>query len=98
MKLERALEIIQEDTGGKTDPDDIRWSNLHGTRIEVVDEEGDNEGDGTYTQVVFKVTDGDDSALLGYTGYYDSWNGTQWDLTPNLVEAYEVVVVKYRII
>ena len=51
------------------------------------------EGEGDKLWVVFSV----DDQLFRVTGYYSSWDGDNWeDASLEEVEAYEVMVTKYR--
>jgi hypothetical protein len=48
-------------------------------KVTTVDSEGGSEGDGEYTHVVIKVTQGDVTRYFKKTGYYSSYGGSDWD-------------------
>lgn len=77
----------------------IKEYNLDQTKLYItqVDQFG-GEGEGDQYWYVFKINHPEHGeALIQYSGYYDSWNGTNWDgCEPNLVEAYEYTKVGYR--
>lgn len=66
--------------------------------VQVVHSQGGGEGEGEYVERVFAVKDEKDEALhyLKITGYYSSYNGTDWDDKWEEVEPYEVTVIKYK--
>lgn len=66
-------------------------------KVQVVDREGGYEGGGEYMHAIFELTH--NGEVLGHvkmTGYYCSWNGSEW--YPDLVRVYphrvEVTVYK----
>lgn len=65
---------------------------------QVVHSQGGGEGEGEYVERVFAVKDEKDEVLhyLKITGYYSSYNGTDWDDKWEEVEPYEVTVTKYK--
>jgi len=56
------------------------------------------EGEGDEMWKVFEVKDLKTEEVTNFrvSGYYDSWNGTEWDRTVELVEAYEVTVTRWK--
>ena len=57
------------------------------------------EGQGDEMWKVFSITDTKTDKVVTnvrVTGYYDSWNGTEWDGQLDIVESYEVKVTQWR--
>lgn len=69
------------------DPEDLSWdlgSKTKSTSLVSVSlfySQGGGEGEGSYAIRVFKVStlNGEVFAYVGRTGFYDSWNGTDWE-------------------
>ena len=49
--------------------------------VVLVEHLGGHEDDGSYTHLIFRISDGDGETDSYYrkTGSYDSWDGTDWD-------------------
>jgi hypothetical protein len=60
--------------------------------VTLVENHGGGEGDGEERWIVIKVGD----QFFEYSGYYSSWDGTEWDNELREVEPYTVEVTKYR--
>jgi hypothetical protein len=61
--------------------------------VTLMENQGGGEGDGEERFFVINVGD----QLFQYTGYYSSWEGTEWNDNLIEVEPYEVTVTKYRV-
>lgn len=77
----------------KFNVDELAWAVRDGSHpVKVIDKFG-GEGMGDHAHYVFEVTDGDEKILVKIDGYYDSWNGTEWQ-----DDFYEVVPVEVKVI
>ena len=56
---------------------------------------GGFEGGGDSVWIVFKVTKDNETQYFRKSGYYDSWNDTEWDSGIELVKPKEVTVIKW---
>jgi hypothetical protein len=68
-----------------------------GCSLEVVESEGGYEGGGESASRVFAIVNSRDDRL-GYfkiTGFYSSYNGTEWDDEIEVVYPHEVLVTQY---
>jgi hypothetical protein len=67
-------------------------------RAKVVYANGGGEGGGDHVERVLSIIDEKDEAIyhLRITGFYSSYNGTDWDDEWEEVEPYEVTVTKYK--
>jgi hypothetical protein len=76
--------------------DDVELSTLTGIvgEVEIVHEEGDTEGGGDHSEVVVHFKD--HNIFLRATGFYSSYNGTEWDSDLTEVEPYEKMVTFYK--
>lgn len=54
------------------------------------------EGQGDARQVVYQLSIGDESVIIADDGYYDSYNGTEWDGRWYVAEPYEVTETRYK--
>lgn len=54
----------------------VQGKELH---ISTVYEEGDSEGGGSHSELVFSLNVDDVTRYARITGYYQSYNGTEWD-------------------
>lgn len=65
--------------------------------IEIVEEIGGRKGGGSAVSRVYKVTNKLDNELHYFrlTGYYDSYNGTDWDNGLVEILPQQVTVTKY---
>lgn len=68
---------------------------LDGFTMELVYQEGGGEGEGDYVERVIEVAADGDSAFVACTGFYDSYNGTEWANDWHLVEPRQVTMTKY---
>lgn len=69
---------------------------VEGIHIECVHSEGDCEGGGEHSENVFGVFEGDQAlSYIRVTGYYASYNGTDWNDDWTFVEPRTVEVVQY---
>jgi len=57
---------------------------------------GGFEGAGDNVWFVFKVTKDSETQYFRKSGYYDSWNGTEWDYGIELVKPKEVMVIEWE--
>lgn len=111
LTVDETTAIIQRDpciwvdaflkVNGNPSVDELKWgSNLdsiNGFDIKSVYEEGDTEGGGDYSEVVFAITyQGEKLAYFQYTGFYSSYCGTEWNDNYNIVAPYEVTLTKYK--
>lgn len=85
------LHMIME--SDPNDPDS--WFN--NLDIEIVEKVGGGEGGGSAASRVYKVTTtvDDEVHYFQLTGFYDSYNGTEWDNELVEVFPHQVVVTKY---
>lgn len=68
----------------------------HQVFIKLVHSEGGGEGEGDYVERVMAVNiDGEVVSYVRVTGYYESYNGTEWNGDWELVEPREVTVTQY---
>ena len=78
---------------GPNEPEDI----FVGLTVRIVDEQGGNEGGGEHVMRIYEVTTNDSAEIYYFkkTGFYESYNGTEWD--SDVVEVFpkEIMVVKY---
>lgn len=51
---------------------------LDGFKVKIEEEVG-GEGQGEHTHIVFKISDKENSMFVKLNGYYDSYEGTEWD-------------------
>lgn len=65
---------------------------VEGFHIEQHDDFG-GEGMGDTMWKVFSVTSEDETFYFKLKGYYDSWNGTDWDGDIKIVEPREITVI-----
>lgn len=102
--IEEAIEELNLEENGDNvseycDEDTIDSYNLDRSKLYVsqVDQFG-GEGEGESYWFVFKINHPEHGeALVRYSGYYDSWNGTDWDgCEPELVESYKYTKIGYR--
>ena len=70
---------------------------LQDVSIKLVYEHG-GEGMGDSQQIVFEIKDATGAVLIGDTGYYDSYHGTEWDNSWHFVEPYEFTEIRYRVV
>jgi hypothetical protein len=63
--------------------------------VKKVFSEGGGEGEGEHVEVIFEFKLGKDVAYLRTTGFYESYNGTEWSGVWTEVEPREVVVTQY---
>lgn len=82
-------------------PKELKRSRLQPAQnhtLEVVESEGGHEGEGEYVCRVYAVVNakGESVLYVRQTGFYESYNGTEWDDT--LVQVYprEVMVTQYH--
>jgi hypothetical protein len=69
--------------------------NIDGVDLETVKQWG-GEGEGDSIGYILKVTEADKSVFVEVTGYYDSYNGSDFSsASVILVEPKEVTVTKY---
>lgn len=72
----------------------------NGYDITPVDSTGGCEGDGEYMDYTFQIKNVSDSSdVLGYvqlTGTYNSWDASEWEDTPYVVNPVEVTKVEFR--
>lgn len=97
------LQAFLEGLGDGLDTTDVRdieelnsGDTVDGIHIELVDEEGGHEGGGEHVERVFAIHKG--AEILGYmrvTGFYQSYNGTDYNDDWTLVEPREVLVTHY---
>lgn len=65
--------------------------------LSLVDEKGGHEGEGEHVERVFSVKKHDETlSFIRITGYYSSYNGTDWHYDWTLVYPEEVVVTVYN--
>jgi len=57
---------------------------------------GEGQGDSMWKVFEVKNLNTDEVTNFRVSGYYDSWNGTEWDGELEVVETYEVKVTKWR--
>lgn len=70
---------------------------LHHFTMPCVHSEGGGEGEGEYVERVFAVKDGDEALVyFRITGFYSSYNGTDWDDGFSIVEPYQKTITLYR--
>ncbi len=71
-----------------------------GYNMEIVDSTGGGEGDGEYMDTTFQIKNVSDSSdVLGYAqlrGTYNSWDASEWEDTPYVVNPVEVTEVKFK--
>ena len=73
--------------------DSYKWVEIPGFgRLEVVEYDGGGEGHGEYIYLVFKIGD----RYFRKTGYYASFDGSNWDGSLEEVEPFEKTVTDYR--
>ena len=69
---------------------------FNGYIIQEVEHFG-GEGQGDEMWKVFSIAnEAGDITHFRVSGYYDSWNGTEWDYEINLVESYEVTITRWK--
>lgn len=69
---------------------------FNGLTATCVYAEGGNEGGGEHVERVYAVLDGSNViAHFRFTGFYQSYNGTEWNDVFERVEPREVVVTQY---
>lgn len=68
---------------------------INGIKLELVDETGGHEGGGENVERVVKITKGDQSFFVQFTGSYTSYNGTEYDDVFIFVKPREVLVTQY---
>lgn len=79
------IEHISEEL--KIEPEELEWGLQNKTKstslvqVSLFYTQGGTEGGGSYAIRVFKVSTlaGEVFAYVGQTGFYDSWNGTEWE-------------------
>lgn len=75
-----ATEIIEKLKGFSGDDFAYKFDNREGFgKAEIVHEQGDTQGGGDYSCVVRYFED--HNVYIQVTGYYSSYNGTDWDST-----------------
>jgi hypothetical protein len=78
------------------DEEDVVEIDGHKVYLKLEYSEGGGEGDGSHVERVMTVNiDGKVEAYVRATGYYESYNGTEWNSGWELVEPREVVVTQY---
>jgi len=75
--------------------EDPEYKEFEGYIIREEESFGGYEGDGDSIWKVFKVTKDDEVQYFRTSGYYDSWNGTEWERSIELVDPHEVTVIKW---
>lgn len=80
-----------------TDPEDIPWEKvLPEIQIEVKEQKG-GEDQGSEYYVILQVTKDGKTMLVMVSGYYSSYDGTDWSYADvSEVEAYQKTVTDYR--
>jgi hypothetical protein len=97
------LDAFLEALGGEISASDVyeieeltdtdRADNIY---IELVDSEGGSEGEGEYVHRVWAVKNGNETlSHIRVTGYYQSYNGTEYNDDWTLVVPREVLVTQY---
>jgi len=71
----------------------------HDLEVKQVHRVGGREGEGEYVKRTYAVKDANEVYFyFEIYGHYDSYEGTEWDETINIVEPYQVMVTKYRVL
>jgi len=83
---------------GNAIQDDLEIGEIAGVTFEEVNREGTCEGGGEYSELVYALSrDGQEPfAHIRITGFYSSFNGTEWDDSVELVKPVEVMVTQYE--
>jgi hypothetical protein len=69
---------------------------FNGYTIQEIEHFG-GEGQGDEMWKVFSISkDGEKDAYFRVQGFYNSWNGTEWNYEIDLVQPYEVTVTQWR--
>jgi hypothetical protein len=97
------LQAFLEGLGGKIgitsvyEIEELNGDNVFdGIHIELVSSEGGHEGGGEYVERVFAINRGDETlSHMRVTGFYQSYNGTEYNDDWTLVAPREVVVTQY---
>jgi len=82
--------------------DDLKWGGVinvvNGFSIKSVHEEGDTEGGGEHSEIVYAIIDSkdDDLTYFKYTGFYSSYNGTNWHDKYEIVYPRQVMITEYH--
>lgn len=81
-------------------------SDLGGFVMIEVDKNGGSEGEGDSADVTYAIAPAHGkhsngrvegaAAYIQYNGFYDSYNGTEWDSDATLVKPVDVMVVQYH--
>ena len=71
-----------------------------GYTMKIIDSTGGSEGDGEYMDYTFQIKNVSDSSdVLGYAqlrGTYNSWDASEWEDTPYVVNPVEVTKVEFQ--
>lgn len=77
----------------------IKYNNVKSDVIdfELVDSYG-GEGEGETYYKVFKITNKqtNEEVFIKFDGFYDSWNGTEWEYDPFFVKPVEKTIIDYE--
>lgn len=88
QKFSRADELIEHISKElEIDAEELDWELRNAAKstslvnVRLFHSQGGGEGEGSYALRVFEVSTltGEVFAYVGRTGFYDSWNGTEWD-------------------
>ena len=89
--VDKIRELVQDNTSPEYDIDKVM-----GYSVKCIEQEG-GEGEGEHYRVVLELTKEDDKFLIMCTGYYNSYDGTDWTYGDVYeCEAYDKVITAYR--
>jgi len=101
MKVEEFLKLVIETEGKVWDGlNYMMWEeqlehSLKNYNVEQVDSKGGYEGGGEHMEVVLKITKDDDVKYVKVTGYYSSWDSSEWHAA-KFVEPKEKTITVYE--
>lgn len=94
MTAEEIIKLISEKDLSVYDLEEQDGTKEAFGEIEVVDEKGDCEGGGDYSMKVFHFKD--HNCFIKVTGFYSSYNGTDWDSDWKEVAPKEKLITVYE--
>lgn len=91
--IKNSFDLVNAFYYGDSDIDEDTLRAIFG-EVEIVDSEGDREGGGDYAMKVFLFKD--HNVFIKTTGFYSSYNGTEWDENWSNVSPKEKTITIYE--
>lgn len=93
MNFQELSEIIKDLGVSSVAREDFNKEDLD---MELVHSQGGYEGDGEYAERVFEHDNGGEKIYIKITGFYSSYNGTDWDSDFEQVQPKQKTITVYE--